>query len=195
MPPIPPITQFLMLACTAIFCLQQIAPPVFVWFALFPITSDYFLPWQPLSYAFLHGGVFHLFFNMLALWMFGAELELLWGRKRYLAFLAMGAVFGAITFMIVTTIMGVRSPLVGFSGSIYGLLIAAAMYFPNRTIMPLFPPIPMKMRTFVIVFGVLAMVLGFSGTDFGALAHLGGMLGGYITIRYWRGQVPFGRRR
>ncbi|MBC7956964.1 MAG: rhomboid family intramembrane serine protease [Cytophagales bacterium] len=194
MPPIPPITQFLMLACTAIFCLQQISP-IARWLALFPVGSGMFMPWQPLTYAFLHADVFHLFFNMLGLWMFGAELEVLWGRKRYGAFLAMGALFGAITFALVTTLLGVPSALVGFSGAIYALLLASAMLFPTRIIMPLFPPIPMKMRTFVIVFGAIAVVLGFNGYDYGALAHLGGMLGGWITIRYWRGQAPFSRRR
>jgi len=194
MPPIPPITQFLMLACTAIFCLEMLVP-LDLWLALYPVRSSYFWPWQLITYAFLHADVLHLFFNMLGLWMFGGELEVLWGRKRYAAFLAMGALFGALTFVVVTTLMGVPSALVGFSGSIYALLLASAILFPTRTIMPLFPPIPMKMRTFVIVFGVIALVMGFGGRNLGALAHLGGMLGGWITIRYWRGQAPFGRRR
>ncbi len=194
MPPIPPITQFLLLACTAIFCLQNFAP-IGQWFALFPLESSLFGPWQLVTYAFLHGDMFHLFFNMLALWMFGGDLEQMWGRKRYMAFLAMGALFGGLTFIVITTMMGVPSALVGFSGAIYALLLASAMLFPTRTIMPLFPPIPMKMRTFVIIFGVLALFLGFSGSNYGALAHLGGMLGGWITIRYWRGQAPFGNRR
>lgn len=194
MPPIPPITQFLMLACTAIFCLQQISP-ITRWFALFPVMSSYFWPWQLLSYAFLHADTFHLFFNMLGLWMFGAELEMLWGRKRYLSFLAMGAITGGLTFLVVTVLLGMPASLVGFSGAIYALLMASAMYFPDRTIMPLFPPIPMKMKVFVAVFGGISLLLGLSGGDLGSLAHLGGMIGGFLTIRYWRGQPPFGRRR
>lgn len=194
MPPIPPITQFLMLACTAIFCLQQISP-ITRWFALFPVMSSYFWPWQLLSYAFLHADTFHLFFNMLGLWMFGAELEMLWGRKRYLGFLAMGAITGGLTFLVVTVLLGLPASLVGFSGAIYALLMASAMYFPDRTIMPLFPPIPMKMKVFVAVFGGISLLLGLSGGDLGSLAHLGGMIGGFLTIRYWRGQPPFGPRR
>lgn len=195
MPPIPPITQFLMLACTAIFCLQNFTPLVDRFFALFPLESGYFLPWQLLTYAFLHGGVVHLFFNMLGLWMFGAELEMLWGRKRYLTFLAIGAIFGGVLFLIATALPEAgMTRLVGASGGLYALLVAAAMYFPDRTVMPLFPPIPMKMKVFVVVFGVLALVMSWNG-DLGSLAHLGGMLGGYLTIRYWRGLPPFGKRR
>jgi len=187
-----------MLACTAFFCLEQLGAAgnlLVTWLALFPVKSSLFWPWQLVTYAFLHADTLHLFFNMLALWMFGSELELLWGRKRYMAFLAMGALFGGLTYMVVTALLGVSSALVGFSGAIYALLLASALLFPTRTIMPLFPPIPMKMITFVIVFGVIALVMGVSGTDYGALAHLGGMLGGWITMRYWRGQPPFSTRR
>lgn len=195
MPPIPPITQFLMLACTAIYCLQIFTPLIDRWFALFPIGSGFFLPWQLVSYAFLHGSVLHLFFNMLGLWMFGAELEMLWGRKRYMTFLAIGALFGGLTFVVATAVPGASmSMLVGASGALYALLMAAAMYFPDRTVMPLFPPIPMKMKVFVVVFGVISLVLTWRG-DLGSLAHLGGMLGGYLTIRYWRGLPPFNKRR
>ena len=74
-----------MLICTAVFCVNVFVP-LDAWFALWPAASGRFLPWQPVTYAFLHGGLFHLFFNMLGLWMFGSELERLWGQKRYLQF-------------------------------------------------------------------------------------------------------------
>ena len=194
MPPIPPITQFLMLACTAIFCLQ-IFTPITSWFALYPVASAFFWPWQLLTYAFLHGDPLHLFFNMLGLWMFGAELEILWGRNRYLSLLAIGALFGGLTFVLISLIpeFGGHS-LVGASGAIYALLMASAMYFPDRTIMPLFPPIPMKMKVFVAVFGAIDLMIGLNG-GLGSFAHLGGMLGGWLTIRYWRGLSPFNRQR
>lgn len=87
-------------------------------------------------------------------------------------------------------------PTVGASGALYGLLLAFGMLFPNRTIMPLFPPIPMKARTFVIVFGAIELVMGLWGpTGVAHFAHLGGMLGGFLMIRFWRGQAPFSRRR
>ncbi len=195
MPPIPPITKNLMLACTAIFCLQQI---IFIdgLFALYPLASGNFMPWQPVTYAFLHGGIGHLFFNMLGLWMFGAELERLWGGRRYWHFLLAGVLAAAAAQLIMTAITGSRVPTVGASGGLFALLLAFGMLFPDRIIMPLFPPIPMKARTFVMVFGALELVLGLLNTGGVAhFAHLGGMVGGFLMIRFWRGQPPFGSRR
>ena len=195
MPPIPPATKALMLACTAVFCLQLLMP-LELWLALWPLSSGQFLPWQVLSYAFLHGDLFHLFFNMLGLWMFGAELEMLWGRRRYLNFLLAGVLAAAAGQLLVTSFTGSFVPTVGASGALFALLLAYGMLFPNRVIMPLFPPIPMKARTFVIVFGALELLLGAWGrTGIAHFAHLGGMVGGFLMIRWWRGQPPFGGRR
>ena len=195
MPQIPPLTRALMLACTAIFCVQQL---VFLSgaFALWPLASGNFMPWQMVSYAFLHGGIGHLFFNMLGLWMFGSELERLWGQRRYWQFLLAGVLTAAIAQLVITALTGSRVPTVGASGGLYALLLAFGMLFPNRVIMPLFPPIPMRARTFVIVFGALELLLGLM--DVGGVAHfahLGGMVGGFLMIRYWRGQSPFRPRR
>jgi membrane associated rhomboid family serine protease len=195
MPPIPPLTKSLMLACTAVFCLQYILP-LSAWLALYPLASGAFMPWQVVSYAFLHGGIGHLFFNMLGLWMFGSELERIWGQRRYWHFLLAGVLTAAAAQMLLTALTGSRVPTVGASGGLFALLLAFGMLFPNRVIMPLFPPIPMKARTFVIVFGALELILGLM--DVGGVAHfahLGGMVGGFLMIRYWRGQPPFGKRR
>ncbi len=203
MPPIPPLTKNLMLACTAVFCLQMILT-LERWFALWPLGSGLFMPWQVVSYAFLHGGFGHLFFNMLGLWMFGSELERLWGQRRYGHFLLAGVLAAAAAQLLVTLLTGSRTPTVGASGALFALLLAFGMLFPNRVIMPLFPPIPMKARTFVMVFGGLELLLGSGLLDalFGVgrsniahFAHLGGMVGGFLMIRYWRKQPPFGRRR
>jgi membrane associated rhomboid family serine protease len=199
MPPIPPVTKALMLICTAVFCLQFFVP-LNLWFALWPPASGMFWPWQLLTYAFLHGGLFHLFFNMLGLWMFGSELERLWGNKRYLHFLLAGVLAAAAVQLMFTWFMGSRTPTVGASGGLFALLLAFGMLFPNRIIMPLFPPIPMKARTFVIVFGGLELLLGSGllggvGGGIAHFAHLGGMVGGFLMIRYWRRQPPFGFRR
>jgi membrane associated rhomboid family serine protease len=98
--------------------------------------------------------------------------------------------------LLVTALMGSRAPTVGISGGIFALLLAYGMLFPNRVIMPLFPPIPMKARTFVIVFGVISLVLGLTSSGgIAHFAHLGGMVGGWLMIRYWRGHPPFGTRR
>ena len=195
MPPIPPLTQALMLICTAVFCINFLLP-LEIWFALWPLQTGLFWPWQMVSYAFLHGSMFHLFFNMLGLWMFGSELERLWGPRRYWLFLLASTMTAACTQLLVNMLGGSNAPTVGASGALFGLLLAFGMLFPNRVIMPLFPPIPMKARTFVIVFGALELLLGLYGSSGVAhFAHLGGMLGGYLMIRYWRGQLPFGSSR
>ena len=195
MPPLPPLTKALMLICTAVFCVDQFVRLEFL-FALWPLLSGLFWPWQMLSYGFLHGDLLHLSFNMLGLWMFGSELERLWGRQRYWQFLLASLLAAAATQLLVTWLTRSMVPTVGASGALFGLLLAFGMLFPNRIIVPLIPPIPMKARTFVIVFGVLELVLGLYGrSGIAHFAHLGGMLGGFLMIRYWRGQAPFGGRR
>ena len=197
MPPMPPVTQALLIANAAIFLLDQmlLGGLLSQWFALWPLGPN-FAPYQVVTYAFLHGSMMHLFFNMLGLWMFGAELERVWGTKRFLQFYAASLLAAAGMQLVVNLLLGSPYPTVGASGALFGLLLAFGMMFPNRTIMPLFPPIPMKAKTFVMVFGGLELLLGVTGTQSGVahFAHLGGMLGGYLMIRYWRGQPPFGRR-
>lgn len=203
MPTLPAVTKALMLICTAVFLLDPglIGRPIVSlvpWFALWPTGSGYFLPWQVVSYAFLHGSITHLFFNMLGLWMFGSELERLWGTRRYLEMLLASVVSAAAVQLLFTLLTGSRAPTVGASGALFGLLLSFGMLFPNRVIMPLFPPIPMKARTFVALFGGLELLFGLTGGDGVAhFAHLGGMLGAWLMILYWRGRLPFGgpRRR
>lgn len=198
MPPLPPITQALLIANVALFCIDQFLGPWFSrLFALWPLGGG-FLPWQPVTYAFLHGGVGHLFFNMLGLWMFGAEIERLWGSRRFVQFYTASVLAAALAQLLVAMLIGSPYPTVGASGGLFGLLLAFGMLFPHRTIMPLFPPIPMKARTFVAVYGGIELLLGVMSPMGGVahFAHLGGMLGGWLMIRFWRGQPPFaGRRR
>ncbi|MDH5539189.1 MAG: rhomboid family intramembrane serine protease [Rhizobacter sp.] len=196
MPPLPPITQALLLINVAAFFIDALLGPWFIrLFGLWPLSHG-FLPWQVVSYAFLHGSLGHLFFNMLGLWMFGAELERVWGQRRYIHFYAASVLTAAAAQLLVTWLMGSAYPTVGASGGLFGLLLAYGMMFPNRTIMPLFPPIPMKAKVFVALYGGLELIFGVTGTASGVahFAHLGGMLGGFLVIRYWRGQSPFGRR-
>jgi membrane associated rhomboid family serine protease len=197
MPLVPPVTQALLIANTGVFCLQLLLGfgALEGAFALWPVGSG-FLPWQPVTYAFLHGGIGHLFFNMLGLWMFGSELERIWGPKRFVQFYVAGILSAALVQLVWSASMGLRVPTVGASGGLFALLLAYGMLFPNRTIMPLFPPIPMKARTFVIVFGTLELLFGLQGgSGIAHFAHLGGMIGGWLMIRFWRGQTPFGKRR
>ncbi len=196
MPALPPITQALLLINVALFAADLLLGNLLTaLFALWPLGSGRFMPWQVVSYGFLHGSFGHLFFNMLGLWMFGAELERIWGGKRYLQFYMASVLTAALTQLLVGLFTG-GAPTVGASGGLFGLLLAFGMMFPNRTIMPLFPPIPMKAKTFVMVFGGLELLFGVTGTASGVahFAHLGGMLGGFLMIRFWRGQPPFGRR-
>ena len=195
MPPMPAITRALLLSCVAAFCLNLILH-LQAWLALWPLQSGRFMPWQLLTYALLHGDMLHLFFNMLGLWMFGSEIERLWGGKRYVHFLLASILAAALVQLLVTMLTGSRVPTVGASGALFGLLLAYGMLFPNRTIMPLFPPIPMKARTFVFVFGGMELLFGLLGaTGIAHFAHLGGMLGAWLMISYWRGRGPFGRPR
>ena len=194
MPPLPPITKAMMLACVAGFCLNLFVP-LDRWFALWPLMSGHFMPWQVVTYAFLHGDTLHLFFNMLGLWMFGAELEQMWGSRRYWQFLLAALLVAALSQLVITLLAGSSVPTVGASGALFGLLLAFGMLFPNRTIMPLFPPIPMKARNFVILFGGIELLMGvWGGSGIAHFAHLGGMLGGWLMIRHWRRSGPWRRR-
>ena len=158
-----------------------------------------FMPWQLLSYAFLHGGLMHLAFNMLALVMFGAQLEHAWGERRYLTYYLVCVVGAGLCQLVVGSLAVSQGqdpyPTIGASGGVFGLLLAYGMLFPNQRVMLLFPPIPMKARTLVIVYGLFELGLGITGLQSGVahFAHLGGMLFGWLLIRHWRGQPPFGR--
>ena len=176
-----------MLACVGVFCLFSLFPGYEGYFALWPVQSGRFQPWQLISYAFLHANSFHLFFNMLGLWMFGNELERVWGTKRYVQILIASTLTAAGVQLAFTLLIGSFAPTVGASGALFGLLLSFGMLFPDRIIIPLFPPIPMKAKYFVAIFGGLELLLGLSGgSGVAHFAHLGGMLGAYLLIRYWR---------
>lgn len=197
MPPMPPITQALILINVAMYFLDDLlGGALSMHMALWPLQSGMFYPWQVLSYAFLHGSIGHIFFNMLGLWMFGSELERIWGQRRYLEFLGASVLTAAACQLLISMLLGYHNPTVGASGGLFGLLLAFGMMFPERTIMPLFPPIPMKAKVFVAVYGGIELFMGVTGTASGVahFAHLGGMLGGWLMLRYWRGQPPFNRR-
>ena len=197
MPSLPPVTQALLLINTAAYFLDQLlGRQLSLWLALWPIGPN-FMPWQVASYGFLHGSFVHLFFNMLGLWMFGSELERVWGAKRFIQFYAASVLAAALVQLLFNLVIGSQAPTVGASGGLFGLLLAFAMMFPNRIITPLIPPIPMRAKVFVAIYGGIELFLGVTGTQQGVahFAHLGGMLGGYLVIRYWRGMPPFGRGR
>jgi membrane associated rhomboid family serine protease len=176
-------------------------------FALWPLNTGAaygpelgasFAPWQLVTYSFLHGGMAHLFFNMLALFMFGSDLERLFGQRRYLTYYFVCVVTAAVAQLAVSASAGGPPyPTVGASGGVFGLLLAFGLTFPRRTILLIFPPIPMPAWLFVTLYGLLELYLGVTGTQSGVahFAHLGGMLGGWLLLQYWRGRPPFARRR
>jgi membrane associated rhomboid family serine protease len=129
--------------------------------------------------------------------MFGAPLEQTWGEKRFLLYYLVCVAGAGVCQLLVGTLLENPATVLGASGGVFGLLLAYGMLFPNQRVMLLFPPIPMKARTFVILFGVGELVLGMTGWQPGVahFAHLGGMLFGWLLIRYWRGQSPFNKRR
>ncbi|HLB16411.1 MAG TPA: rhomboid family intramembrane serine protease [Burkholderiales bacterium] len=198
MPSVPPVTWALIVANTVIYILQLGASDGLIqYFALWPLGASpalgpdavgAFQPWQLVTYSFLHGSFMHLFLNMLALFMFGSELERLFGRRRYLAYYFAAVLAAALTQIVVSTATGSYYPTVGASGGVFGLLLAYGIYFPRRTIVLLFPPIPMPAWLFVIVYAVVELYLGVTGTQAGVahFAHLGGMVGGFLMLRYWR---------
>jgi membrane associated rhomboid family serine protease len=192
-----PVTRAILLACIAGYIAQIfIGAPVEIQFALWPLGADAytppFRPWQIVSYAFLHGGMTHLFFNMFALYMFGSEIERLLGRQRYLIYYFACVIGAAATQLLVGWLSsGPSAPTVGASGGIFGLLLAFGLAFPRRQLMLLFPPIPMPAWLFVTLYGVLELVLGVTGTNQGVahFAHLGGMAAGFLLIVFWRARL------
>ena len=197
----PPVTTALIVANVAIYLLQSLLPGLVVPFALWPLGASQmdprvgFAPWQLVTYAFLHGGLMHLAFNMFALWMFGGMVERVFGTRRYLMYYFACVVSAALTQLAFSVFSGGIYPTVGASGGVFGLLLAYARYFPDNRVMLLFPPIPMRARTFVLLYAAIELFLGVTGTQEGVahFAHLGGMVGGFALLRHWHG--PSGRSR
>lgn len=151
----------------------------------------YFHVWQIISYAFLHSteSVYHLLFNMLALWMFGAEIERYVGSRRLLACYFASVVTAALTQLVVPALMGAPpAPTIGASGGVFGLLLAYALMFPHRKVVPLIPPIPMPAWMFATIYAGVELVMGVTGSMSGIahFAHLGGMIGSALVVLQWR---------
>ena len=185
---LPAATRTILFATVGVFLLQSAATDVLVrHFALWP-PGELFRPWQLVSYAFLHGGLMHLFFNMLALWMFARELELMWGPRRFALFYFASVLAAGATQLVVMQASDAYYPTIGASGGVFGVLLAFALYFPHQRITLLFPPIPMPAWLFVTLYGALELVLGVTGSYEGVahFAHLGGMLGGALVLAWWR---------
>ena len=186
------------------FALQQLLGlRVMAHFALWPIGSSgigapTFELWQLLSYGFLHGSLMHLLFNMLGLWMLGRDVEDAFGSRRFLQYYLISVCAAALVQLAVAyALQWPPFPTVGASGGVFGVLLAFGMLFPRRRVMLLIPPIPMQARTFVMLYGALELILGVTGSESGVahFAHLGGLAGGYVMIRYWRARGLIGPGR
>jgi membrane associated rhomboid family serine protease len=188
--PISTTLKALIAANVAAFVLTAFMPGLIDYFGLVPtLVLHQFWVWQLVTYMFLHGGIFHIVFNMLALWMFGAELERIWGTRYFLKFyFATGVGAGVLTVLFSLLPFAFayqvqRSVIIGASGAIYGLLLAYAMYFPDRPIYMYFVfPIPAKI--FVAIMGAIAFFSSLSESGGTANAtHVGGLLIGYLMLK------------
>jgi membrane associated rhomboid family serine protease len=162
---------------------------------VFDQTRPQFHIWQLLSYSFLHGNVMHLLLNMYALWLFGSRLENHWGLRNFTLYYFV-CVFGAALVQLVvagqSAEQGEVYPTIGASGGVFGLLLAFGMTFPNERLMLIFPPVVLRAKWFVLIYGVIELWFGITGTAAGVahFAHLGGMLSGFILLWYWYRHPP-----
>ncbi len=149
--------------------------------------------WQLVTYMFLHGGVFHLLFNMFALWMFGSEIEDRLGRREFLFYYFLTGVGAGLSVLAVDAVLGWRSLTIGASGAVYGVLLAYGLLFARRqiTLLVFFVlPVTLEARVFVAVFAVLELLWGVSGqSGIAHFAHLGGMLVGWIYFKLLRDRL------
>jgi membrane associated rhomboid family serine protease len=194
----PPVIKNLMIINVAVFFIQILGSEIIVsgktplsqvliqYFALIPIgtfADASFYPWQLITYQFMHGGLGHIFFNMFALWMFGMEIENMWGPKKFLLFYLGSGVVAGLCHLFISPLLGASpAPTIGASGAVYAVLIGFALFFPNRYIF-LYFLIPVKAKYligFLIIFEFLA--INSAHSNIAHLAHLGGALTGFLFI-------------
>ena len=197
----PPVIKNLIIINVAVFVLQYFLLPGVsfdgrsadeafkLYFALWPVGEfggeSFFYLWQPLTYQFLHGSMSHLFFNLFALWMLGSDVEREFGARKFMIFYILSGIGAALFHLIVTPMIGNVGPTVGASGSIFGILLAYAMLFPNRSLMifPLF--IPIRAKYFILILIGIDLLGGFGADDgIAHFAHLGGAAAGFLLFKF-----------
>jgi membrane associated rhomboid family serine protease len=200
------ITRLLIGINVAVFLLEAVTGPgLFARFALWPVghfdvpqfdTPVGFKIWQLITCGFLHANFLHLAINMYALWMFGSDVERTVGPRHYLTLYFASLLSSSLTQLLVVSMItsGGVYPTVGASGAIFGILLVFGLLFPRRTIVLLIPPIPMPAIVFVALYALLELFSGVFGTNQGVahFAHLGGMIGAYLTLRHWRSRARVG---
>ena len=174
----------LLITNVVVFLFQHLQPQIVFIFGLLPyLVWGKLYVWQLFTYQFLHAGIFHLLFNMLALWMFGCDLERRWGTHFFLKYYFVSVVGGAI---LNTVFMPDQiAPSIGASAGVYGILLAYGLTYPDRTILFFFL-FPIKMKYFVMIIGAIAFYSSITSTQSGIahLAHLGGMVFGFFYLRW-----------
>ena len=179
----PPVSIGIIIACSVVYLLQNISAQLALW----PIGSGYFQPWQLLSYAFLHGGFNHLFFNMFAIWMFGLPVERLWGSQRFVHYFLVCVLGAGLIQLLVQYSSGEIYPTIGASGAVFGLLLAYGVTWPNNRLILIFLPVPIKAKWFVLIYGGVELIFGVTGTmpQVAHYAHLGGLIFGAGLLWRW----------
>ena len=190
-----PAVKALVIVSVAGYLAALVAPSLTLSLGLIPaaVVERLWL-WQPVTYMFQHGGLFHLLFNMLALWMFGVELERLWGTRFFATYYFVAGIGAAVTTILAALLpFGFAESLyvsvtVGASGAIYGLLLAYALTYPNRPIY-LYLVFPIPAKVFVLIIGAISFLSSISGSQSGVAhaTHLGGILAGYLYLAWQRG--------
>ena len=195
--PITPAVRALIVLNVVGYLVPLVVPALTVWLGLVPaLVVERWWVWQPVTYMFLHGGLFHLLFNMLALWMFGVDLERRWGTRFFARFYAVAGVGAALTTLVMSWLpFGFAETLyasvtVGASGAIYGLLVAFAMTYPHRPIY-LYMLFPIPARVFVLIIGAISFMSSVQETSGGVAhaTHLGGLVVGYLYLAGRRGRT------
>ena len=179
----PPFSIGIIVLCAILF-FSQFMPAAM---ALWPLQSGHFGPWQILTYALLHGNFNHIFFNMFAVWMFGLPIERLWGSARFILYFTVCVIGAAVTQLAVQQISGSMYPTIGASGAVFGLLLAYGVMWPNNRILLIFLPVPIKAKWFVLIYGVVELVFGVTGSlqQIAHFAHLGGLFFGAGLLWRW----------
>lgn len=194
MMPWTPVVKILILSNVTIYAMQVLLRLDWPFIQLLGLWPQALLEgklWQLFTYMFLHGGIGHIFFNMLALWMFGSVLENYWGSREFIKYYLLTGIGGGVSYALFN--LGSNIPTVGASGAIYGLLTAYAVMFPNAVIY-VWGIIPMRAKWFALLFGAIEFFASFkAGSSVAHLAHLGGMVIGYIYLK--RGRITGGGSR
>ncbi len=193
--PMTPAVRALIALNVVGYLLPLVGPSLTLWLGLVPaLVAERWWVWQPATYLFLHGGLFHLLFNMLALWMFGVDLERVWGTRFFVRFYFVAGIGAALTTLVISLLPFAfaealyASVTVGASGAIYGLLVAFAMMYPHRPIY-LYMLFPIPARVFVLIIGAISFLSSVTEPRGGVAhaTHLGGLVVGYLYLAGRRG--------